>query len=669
MVVEGDVLWHPSEDRITRSNLVRYLDWLRRHRGRTFEGYDDLWAWSVEDLEGFWSSIADFFELRWHRRPDAILPDRRMPGAVWFPGGELNYAEHALALRDEGTAVRFGDEAGALGSITRGELVRRVGAAAEGLRRLGVRGGDRVAAFVSNVPEALIAFLATASLGAIWSSCSPDFGVRAVTDRFRQIEPAVLIAVDGYRYGGTGYDRLPVLAEIRRELPTLRATVLVSCLRDELSAAELDGAMRWDELVSEPAEPDPVPVPFEHPLWILYSSGTTGLPKAIVQGHGGILLEHLKSLSLHCDLGPEDRFFWFTTTGWMMWNFLIGGLLLGTTVLLYDGSAGHPDLGALWRFAEATGVTYFGTSAPYLHACMKANIRPRGLADLSALRSIGSTGAPLSPEGFRWVYEAIDGDVLLGSISGGTDLCTAFVGSCPLLPVRTGEIQCRCLGARVEALGPDGTPVIGEVGELALTAPMPSMPTGLWNDPDGSRYRESYFDVFPGVWRHGDWLTVTEHGGCVIYGRSDATLNRGGVRIGTSEFYRVVDGFPEVRESLVVDTGALGHEGRLYLFLALAEGAALDDRLRARIAAELRSQLSPRHVPDEMLAVPDIPKTLNGKRMEVPVKRILSGVPVEEAASPGAMADPEAIRPFVEFARRLTAEEGASPQVGPVRPS
>jgi acetoacetyl-CoA synthetase len=524
---------------------------------------------------------------------------------------------------------------------------------------------------VSNVPEALIAFLAAASLGAVWSSCSPDFGVRAVTDRFRQIEPTVLVAVDGYRYGGRDFDRLPVVARIRAELPSLRATVMVPVLRRELTEPELDGALTWDELLSEPAMPDPVPVPFDHPLWILYSSGTTGLPKAIVQGHGGILLEHLKSLGLHCDLGPEDRFFWFTTTGWMMWNFLISGLLLGTRVLLYDGSAGHPDLGALWRFADRTGMTYFGTSAPYLQACLKAGLRPRELADLSALRSIGSTGAPLSPEGFRWVYEAVDGDVLLGSISGGTDVCTAFVGSCPLWPVRAGEIQCRCLGAKVEALGPDGTPMIGRVGELALTEPLPSMPTGLWHDPGGERYRRSYFAAFPGAWRHGDWLTVTEHGGCIIHGRSDATLNRGGVRIGTAEFYRVVDAFPEVRESLVIDTGALGRDGELFLFVATAGDVEVDDDLRARIVHELREQLSPRHVPDEILRIAEVPKTLNGKRMEVPVKRILSGARPEEVASPGAMSNPEAIRPFVELARRLATGQPVTgrDEPGPIRPS
>jgi acetoacetyl-CoA synthetase len=509
-----------------------------------------------------------------------------------------------------------------------------------------------VAAFLPNAPEAAIALLATASVGAIWSSCSPDFGARAVVDRFRQIEPKVLFAVDGYRYGGRDHDRLPVLAEIAGAMPGLEHVVMVPYLREDPSLDGLPGPTRWDDLLAERADLAFEPVPFDHPLWILYSSGTTGLPKAMVQGHGGILLEHLKSLSLHLDLGPDDRFFWFTTTGWMMWNFLVSGLLVKASMVLYDGAPGHPDLGALWRLAEETGMTYFGTSAPFLHACMKAGIEPRRIADLGALRAIGSTGSPLSPEGFAWVYDAVGRDVWLGSVSGGTDLCTAFVGSCPLLPVHAGEIQCRCLGAKVEAFDPDGRAVTGEVGELVITEPMPSMPTGFWNDPDGRRYVASYFDAYPGVWRHGDWIKVTERGSCVIYGRSDATLNRGGVRVGTSELYRVVEALPEVRESLVVDTGGLGAEGELLLFVVLDEAIELGDELRSRISGELRTELSPRHVPDEIIQVGDIPKTLSGKRLEVPVKRILLGADPHDVASPDALANPDALRAFAELGRR-----------------
>ncbi|MGH2671777.1 MAG: acetoacetate--CoA ligase, partial [Actinomycetota bacterium] len=541
--------------------------------------------------------------------------------------------------------------------LTRAELAERVGAAAAGLRRLGVGAGDRVTAFLPNGPEAVIAFLATASLGAIWSSCSPDFGTRAVVDRFRQIEPKVLVAVDGYRYSGRDHDRTEVVREIVAGLPGLERLVLVPYLTD---GPRLSGsAMRWDDLLAEPAEPRFEPVPFDHPLWILYSSGTTGLPKAMLQGHGGIVLEHLKSLALHLDLGPRDRFFWFTTTGWMMWNFLVSGLLVGASIVLYDGSPAHPGIGRLWRLAEETGMTYLGTSAPYLHACMKVGFRPREVADLRALRAIGSTGAPLSPEGFAWAYEHVDPQVWLGSVSGGTDLCTAFVGSNPLLPVHAGEIQCRCLGAKVEAFDDEGRPVIDEVGELVITEPMPSMPLSFWNDEGGRRYRESYFSVYPGVWRHGDWIKVTSRGTCVIYGRSDATLNRGGVRVGTSELYRVVEALPEIRESLVVDTGRLGSEGALLLFVVLEDEASLDDTLRETIAREIRTQLSPRHVPDRILAVPDIPKTLNGKRLEVPVKRLLMGDRLEDVASPGSLADPEALRVFAELAPDLgAAREG-----------
>jgi acetoacetyl-CoA synthetase len=652
---EGTLLWTPPDSLVRDANLTRYLTWLERTRGRSFASYDELWRWSVEDLEGFWGSMWERFEVRAHAAFDRVLADRAMPGARWFPGARLNYAEHALADPDDRPAIAFRREDGLATDLTRAELAREVAAAAAGLRRLGVRSGDRVVGYLPNAPEAAVAFLAAASIGAVWSSCSPDFGTRAVVDRFRQIEPTVLIAVDGYHYGGRTHDRLPVVAEIAGQLPGLERLVLVPGVRDA-PERELD-AMRWSDLVAEPDELRFEPVDFDHPLWILYSSGTTGLPKAMVQSHGGILLEHLKALSLHLDLGRADRFFWFTTTGWMMWNFLLGGLLVGATAILYDGSPNHPDLGALWRLAEETEMTYFGTSAPFLHACMKAGVEPAAIADLRRLRSIGSTGAPLSPEGFDWTYRSVAPDVWLGSISGGTDLCTAFVGSCPLLPVHAGELQCRCLGASVEAFDVDGRPLVGEVGELVLTAPMPSMPVRFWNDPDGERYRASYFSAYPGVWRHGDWIKVTERGTCVIYGRSDATLNRGGVRVGTSELYRVVDALPGVVESLVVDTGQLGREGRLYLFVALEDGAELDDELRTRIQAELRTQLSPRHVPDRILEVPSIPKTLNGKRLEVPVKRLLMGAAPGEVAAPGALADPAAFDAFVELARELAEED------------
>ncbi len=503
-----------------------------------------------------------------------------------------------------------------------------------------------VAAYLPNVPEAAIAFLATASLGAIWASCAPEFGTRSVVDRFSQIEPKVLLTIDGYRYGNREVDRTDEVAAIRASLPSLVATVVLPYL--DSSSVRVPQAMTWAELISQPAELAFEPVPFDQPLFVLYSSGTTGLPKPIVHGHGGILLEHLKIHALHHDLGPTDRFFWFSTTGWMMWNYLVSGLAVDATIVLYDGSPAHPDLGALWRLAEEEGVTYFGTSAPYLMACRKDGLRPGEMVDLSRLRSLGSTGAPLPVEGFRYVYEAISASVHLQSVSGGTDVCTAFVGASPLVPVWEGELSCRHLGCAVEAFSSSGQSLVGEQGELVITKPMPSMPVSFWNDPSGERYRSTCFSEFPGAWRHGDWITFSERGSCVISGRSDATLNRGGVRIGTAEFYAVVESDPEVADSLVVH---LDTDDRLLLFVALREGATLSDELRDRLGRELRSSLSPRHVPDEIIAVPSIPRTLSGKKLEVPVKRILTGTPVDVAASRGSLTDPSSLDPFVELAR------------------
>jgi len=642
MVQEGDLLWEPTHEVIRAARITRFQEWL----GRGGQDYPELWRWSVESPEEFWPAIWDYFGVVGERGTGPVLSGS-MPGTEWFPGARLNYAENALRGDPDRLAVIFRDEAGNRRTFTLGELRAEVGRVRAGLARLGVGRGDRVAAYVPNIPEALIAFLATASLGAIWSSCSPDFGASSVADRFAQIEPKALIAVDGYRYAGKPYDRSAVVREIAAKLPSLQAVVWVPLLGGDGATPAADGGVRalsWAELRSEEAGLEFERVPFGHPLWVLYSSGTTGLPKPIVHGHGGIVLEHLKSLSFHQDLGEGDVFFWYTTTGWMMWNYLIGGLLVGATVVLYDGSATHPGTDALWRLAADEAITYFGTGAPYLLASMKAKVRPTGL---ERLRGIGSTGSPLPPEGFAWVYSDVKADVQLGSFSGGTDVCTGFVGAVPLLPVRAGVIPCRCLGASVEAYDPEGKPLIGEVGELVLTRPMPSMPVMFWNDPSGERYRESYFADYPGVWRHGDWIKILPDGGCVIYGRSDATLNRGGVRMGTSEFYRVVERFNEIVDSLVIDTGRLGQEGRLLLYVVLAEGASLTEELTSAIRAALRTELSPRHVPDEIHAVPGIPRTLSGKKLEVPVRKILLGTPVEQAANPDALANPETLQYFV----------------------
>ena len=658
---EGTLLWEPSEELKENANISRYIRWLEDEKGLSFSDYGELWEWSVTELEEFWASIWEFFEVKASRPYERVLSQREMPGANWFEGAELNYAEHALRnARPDEPAVLYQSELRPLDQMTWREIQEKVAALAAGLKGLGVGRGDRVVAFVPNMPEALIGFLACASIGVIWSSCSPDFGLGAVVDRFAQIEPKVLFAVDGYRYGGKDYDRMEIVARLQEEIPTLEKTVILPYLKEEPDTSDLENVVYWDEMLSrnEGAELQFEQVPFDHPLWVVYSSGTTGLPKAIVHGHGGILLEHLKKLILHVDLDTEDRFFWFTTTGWMMWNFLVSGLLAGSTILLYDGSPGYPDMNILWEFAEETGMTCFGTSAGYITACMDAGIEPGRDFDLSALKSVGSTGSPLPPEGFEWVYEHVKEDLWLFSTSGGTDLCTAFVGGCPLLPVRVGELQCRSLGARVEAFDEEGNSLVDEVGELVITEPMPSMPLYLWGDENGERFRDSYFDVYPGVWRHGDWIKIKPNGSAVIYGRSDAVINRGGVRMGTAEIYRAVDKVGEVQDSLVIDTQKDG-EDYMPLFVVLKEGVQLDDDLVRKIKKSIRETTSPRHVPDEVLTIPEVPRTLNGKKVEVPVKKILSGTPPEEAVSKDSLTNPDSLNFFVEQAEKMGgADEG-----------
>jgi acetoacetyl-CoA synthetase len=651
-------LWQPTAELVEASRLTEYMRRLAERRGLSFDSYEELWRWSVEDLEGFWASIWDYFEVQADGESESVLDSIEMPGARWFAGTRLNYAEHVFAGKDDGeTAILHASELRDLGEISWGELRSQVGAVAGGLRALGVEPGDRVVAYLPNIPEAIVAFLATASMGAIWSSCSPDFGPGSVIDRFAQIEPKVLFAVDGYGYGGKPFDRREVLAELQDSMPGLQRTVVLPYLDPDPDLAPLRDAIRWEELVESGAgaELSFERVPFDHPLWVLYSSGTTGLPKAIVQGHGGILLEHLKKLHLHVDAHPGDRLFWFTTTGWMMWNFLVSGLLTRAAIVLYDGNPGHPDMGVLWDLAERAGITMFGTSASYVAACMKAGVEPGRGRDLSRLKAVGSTGSPLAPEAFDWIYEQLGDQTWLFSTSGGTDLCTAFVGGVVLLPVYRGELQARCLGAAIEAWDEDGNPVIDEVGELVVTKPMPSMPVGFWGDEDGSRYRASYFEHFPGVWRHGDWIEITSRGTAIIFGRSDSTINRSGVRMGTSEIYRAVLGVDEVLDALVVDVPRPGTEGWMPLFVVLREGAELDDELRAEIGRRVRKQCSPRHVPDEVFQIEEVPRTLSGKVLEVPVKRILTGTPAERAASRDSLANPAALDYFVEMAARLEA--------------
>src|SRR5215217_5440816 len=632
---EATVLWEPPAELRERATMTRYMRWLEAERGLTFEDYDALWRWSTDELEAFWASIWEFFGVE--ASYDEVLADPSMPGAKWFTGAELSYPEHLFRDKPgDRVALRHASELRELGEWTWHDLREQTARVAAGLRAMGVERGDCVVAYMPNIPETIAAFLAVASLGAVWSSCSPDFGARSVIDRFAQIEPKVLLAVDGYRYGGKDFDRRELVARVQDEMPSLERTVFLPYLGDEGD---------WDEAFPPTDEPvEFARVPFDHPLWVLYSSGTTGLPKAIVHSQGGILVEHLKKHNLHIDAQEGDRVFWFTTTGWMMWNFLVSVLLTEASIVLYDGNPGTPDMDVLWGLAERTGMTCFGTSAAYVASCMKADLEPGAGRDLSKLRNVGSTGSPLAPEGFEWIYEHVGEDTWLFSTSGGTDMCTAFVGGVPLLPVYRGELQGRALGAKVEAWDEDGNAVVDEVGELVITEPMPSMPIYFWDDPDGSRYRESYFEMFPGVWRHGDWLKLTERGTGVIYGRSDSTINRQGIRMGTSEIYSAVEAVPDVLDSLVIDVDD-------WMPLFVVTRGELTDEVKDEIRRQVRSRCSPRHVPDEIVRIDAVPRTLSGKKLEVPVKKILMGADPDKAASRDSLANPDAFDWFVSYAR------------------
>ncbi len=653
-ITEGTVLWEPSDEQISNANLTRYLQWLKAEKGLEFDGYHSLWGWSVGELEDFWQSLWEFFQIKAATPYRKVLSERIMPGAKWFDGAELNYAEHVFRnMTPEHPALIFQSEIQSLMEISWDELHQKVSSLAAALRKMGVQRGDRVVSYMPNIPQTVIAFLACASIGAIWSSCSPDFGTRSVIDRFSQIKPKVLFAVDGYQYGGRAFDCSPATAELQRSLSSLERTVLVPYLKSDVGTQAMERAVIWEELMNQSGGLVFEQVPFDHPIWVVYSSGTTGLPKALVHGHGGILLEFMKFLGLHVDLKPGNRFFWFSTTGWVMWNILQGGLLTGATSLLYDGSPGFPDMDVVWDFAEKSEMNVLGTSAAFITACMNAQMEPGKNHNLSQLKAMGSTGSPLSPEGFRWVYEKVKGDILLGSTSGGTDPCTGFLGACPLLPVRAGELQCRCLGVNAQAYDEDGQALIDQVGELVIADPMPSMPLYLWNDPENKRYLESYFDMYPGKWRHGDWVKITPRGSGVILGRSDSTINRLGVRMGSSEIYSAVEDLEEILDSLVIGFESPGGKYLMPLFVVLREGAELDDTLKAKIIQKIRSALSPRHVPDEIYAIAEVPCTLNGKKLEVPVKKILSGISVEKAVNVDSMSNPGAIEYFVKLANEI----------------
>ena len=649
---QGEVLWTPPPDARATTEVGRYMDWLRDERGRDFAEYEDLWRWSTEDLEGFWGSLWDFFEIKAHTPYERVLGSREMPGAEWFPGATLNYAEHMLGTdkdTDRVALVSYSQTRDRR-EVTFAELRDMVARARAGLQRLGVERGDRVVAYLPNLPETLAAMLATTSLGAIWASCAPEFGARSVVSRFGQIEPKVLLAVDGYRYGGKYVDRREGVAAIRAELPTVEHVIHLP-----YGDNEIPDTTSWDSLVSESGPLEFDPVPFAHPIYVLFSSGTTGLPKAIVHCHGGILIEHLKNLGLSWDLTERDRVFWFSTTAWMIWNALMSSLLCRSSIVMIDGNPLYPDLREQWRIIEREGATVIGMAPAYAMACRKEGIEPGREFDLSRIKQIEVAGSPMPTEGFGWMYEKVKPDVLLNVGSGGTDVCSGFVAGMPLQPVYAGEMTHPLLGIDVKALDLDGKPIVGELGEMVITTPMPSMPVGFWNDPGDKRYRSTYFDMFPGVWRQGDWIIFTERGSCVITGRSDATLNRGGVRLGTGEIYAVVEEIEEITDSLVVHLeDPEGGAGELVLFVVLREGVELDDELRGSVARALRSALSPRHVPDTIAAVPAIPSTLTGKKLELPVKRILQGAPRDDVVRRDALSNPASIDAFVDYAQTRT---------------
>ena len=643
-------LWTPSLDLIEGSNLKKYQRWLEEHKNLRFSSYHELWQWSVNHPGTFWKSLWEYFDIL-HDGTFSYVLKGSMPDCKWFEGTKLNYAEHIFRKASPNSAaIIFKSESSSIQSIGWDELKQQVSSLQKHLKEKGIKAGDRIVAYLPGAPEATVAFLAANSLGAIWSSCSPDFGTNSVIDRFAQIEPKVLIAVDFYQYGGKVFDKKETVRELSEALPSLEHVIVISRSNDLKLSKQV---YQWDQVTSQSGETvEFTRVPFAHPIWVLYSSGTTGLPKAITHSHGGILLEQLKYGTFHNDFKPGERCFWYTTTGWMMWNYIHGSLLAGGTMVLYDGSPAYPDLNALWKFSEEASISHFGTSAGFILANMKADLHPAKDFDLSSLRSIGSTGSTLPPEGFEWIYKEVKKDLWLASMSGGTDVCSAFVGGNPMLPVYSGEIQCRALGCKLEAFDEFGKTVLDEVGEMVITSPMPSMPVYFWNDPDNKRYHESYFDMYPNVWRHGDWTQITPRDGVIIYGRSDATLNRGGVRIGTSEIYRAVDKIMEVKDSMIICIEKDGGQFWMPLFVVMKDGVNLTEDIRKKINTTIRSDYSPRHVPDEIIAVPDIPYTISGKKTETPVKKVLMGKDPKEVVNAGALKNPSSMDFFISLAKK-----------------
>jgi acetoacetyl-CoA synthetase len=649
-------LWKPSNSFKTKSQLNAYIKWLDETHNLRFEDYDTLWQWSVTHIETFWESIWHYFKITAHTPYHNILSTQNMPNCRWFEGATLNYAEHIFKhYNANATAIYFNNELGVATKTSWRQLKLKVAAMADYLKSVGVTQGDCVAAFLPNIPEATIAFLATNAIGAIWSSTSPDFGTESVVSRFAQIKPKVLIAVDGYTYNGKPYDKIETVTAIVKQLSSLKETILVPYLNKFIpkdlpfNFTDINGIFSNTSSILKFQ-----PVDFNHPIWVLYSSGTTGQPKAIVQSHGGILLEHYKYMAFHNDVKAGELYFWFTTTGWMMWNFLQSAMLMGAAIVLYDGAPTYPKFDTLWTLSERLNVAHFGTSAPYLVAHMKKNNTPKTQYTFSALRSISATGAPLPATAFKYVYNSIKEDVWLCSMAGGTDVCTAFVGGTAFKPVHAGELQCRALGVSLYAYNTHGETVYNELGEMVIDKPMPSMPIYFWNDPDNKRYLSSYFEVYPGKWRHGDFIKINSStGGITIFGRSDATLNRHGIRIGTSEIYNAVHKIEAVEDALIVNLEL--DEGKHYmpLFIKLKPNTILDDTLKAKINTQLKNDYSPRHVPDAIFEVKDIPYTISGKKMEAPVKKILLRMPLESAINLDAMRNPESVQFFIDFAKHI----------------